>query len=322
MSKRNRRRKRNKMSKIIRMTPEMIEESKRKFEARLQNMNLANGTLTYTETFLPTGKKAVVWFTPDAYMKMFALIQEVDDEVAWHGIAHRLDEPGNYLISDILVYPQEVTGATVNTDQTEYDNWMMELDDDTFNNLRMQGHSHVRMGCTPSSTDLEHQGKIIQQLEGDMFYIFMIWNKYLKFHATIYDLGINTLFEHGDISIQMVGANAGLGEFLSEAKGMVKKRTYNNYQGSNYGGYGYGQNGYSGYQGNNTKPATTPTTTPATTSAPKTAPATNIVKPKEEKKSEPAVPTRPKPCIGNGWSGAANHQYDDDDDIYDVHHIQ
>jgi hypothetical protein len=129
------------MSKIIRMTPEMIEESKRKFEARLQNMNLANGTLTYTETFQATNQKAVVWITPDAYTKMIALIQDSDKEVAWHGVAHRLEAEGQYVITDILVYPQEVTGATVNTDQAEYEQWMMNLEDDVFNNLRMQGMS-------------------------------------------------------------------------------------------------------------------------------------------------------------------------------------
>ena len=238
------------------MTPEMIAESKRKFEARLQNMNLANGTLTYTETFQPTGQKAVVWFTPDAYTKMIALIQDSDKEVAWHGIAQRLESSGHYVISDILVYPQEVTGATVNTDQEEYERWMMDLEDDVFNNLRMQGHSHVYMDTFASATDLEHQAKIIKQLEGDMFYIFMIWNKKFKFTAKIYDLKINTLFEPGDVSVQMVGASQGLRDFLNEARAMVKPKTYgtqNNY----HGGY------QGGYQSQN-KPAVTTQNAPAT----------------------------------------------------------
>lgn len=300
------------MSKIIRMTPEMIAESKRKFEARLQNMNLANGTLTYTETFQPTGQKAVVWFTPDAYTKMIALIQDSDKEVAWHGIAHRLETPGHYVISDILVYPQEVTGATVNTDQEEYERWMMDLEDDVFNNLRMQGHSHVYMDTFASATDLEHQGKIIKQLEGDMFYIFMIWNKRFKFTAKIYDLKINTLFEPGDISVQMVGTSQGLLDFLNEARSMVKTKTYGtqgNYQGGCQGNY----------QSQN-KPAATTQNTPAASNAAGSAP---VVTPKEQGSSSSAassVPSRPKTCIGNGWSGAANHQNAYDDYDYDNPH--
>lgn len=298
------------MSKIIRMTPEMIAESKRKFEARLQNMNLANGTLTYTETFQPTGQKAVVWFTPDAYTKMIALIQDSDKEVAWHGIAQRLETSGHYVISDILVYPQEVTGATVNTDQEEYERWMMDLEDDVFNNLRMQGHSHVYMDTFASATDLEHQAKIIKQLEGDMFYIFMIWNKKFKFTAKIYDLKINTLFEPGDVSVQMVGASQGLQDFLNEARAMVKTKTYGT-QGNYQGGY------QGGYQSQN-RPAATTQNTPA---ASNTAGAPPAVTPKEQVSGGStggAIPSRPKPCIGNGWSGAANHQnnYYDDDNPY------
>ena len=299
------------MSKIIRMTPEMIEASKRKFEQRLRSMNVTNGSISYSETFAPTNKKAVVWFTPEAYIKMVALLQDSEKEVAWHGVAYRLEEDGHYLISDILVYPQEVTGATVNTDQAEYETWLMEKEDDVFNNIRMQGHSHVRMDTHPSPTDLGHQEKIVQQLEDDMFYIFMIWNKYLKYTAKIYDLKLNTLFEPGDVDLAMVGAPVTLDDFLKDARAMVKTKTYqpqNSYQGGNYnGGYqGNYQGGYqNGYQGSYNKPATT---TPAAQSAQnKTEP------PKEEKKDVPAIPTRPKPCIGNGWRGAAASDYDEDD---------
>ena len=303
------------MSKIIRMTPEMIEESKRKFEARLRNMNLENGTLTYTETFQSTNQKAVVWFTPDAYTKMIALIQDSSKEVAWHGIAHRLEEPGQYVISDILVYPQEVTGATVNTDQAEYEGWIMSLEDEVFNNLRMQGHSHVYMDCHPSHTDLEHQGKIIDQLEGDMFYIFMIWNKHFKFTGKIYDLKINTLFESSDISVQMVGASQGLADFLTEARAMVKTKSYTSGSGYRSGYQGGYQNGYQ----NQTKPAATAqnTTTPAAST---TTPATTKKDDKPVTAAGNTVPSRPKTCIGNGWSGAANHQSSFDDDDYDNPH--
>lgn len=295
------------MSKIIKMTPEMIEESKRRFEARLKSMNCVDGKVTYTDTFTPTGQKAVVWFTPDAYTKMIALIQDSEKEVAWHGIAHRVeDEVGQYVISDILVYPQEVTGATVNTDQAEYEQWLMKQEDDVFNNIRMQGHSHVRMDTFASATDLEHQAKIVQQLEGDMFYIFMIWNKYFKYTAKIYDLKINTLFEPGDISVQMIGASQGLLDFLKEARSMVKTKTYSNQ-------YNYGGNYQGSYQSQN-KPVTSTQPAPGATGSAN--PATAVNSSAQNASSAPSggdIPSRPKTCIGNGWSGAANHQYDDDD---------
>ena len=293
------------MSKIIRMTPEMIESAKVRFEERLKNMNCVDGKITFSDTFTPTGQKAVVRFEPDAYVKMIALIQDSEKEVAWHGIAHRVEgEVGQYVISDILVYPQEVTGATVNTDQAEYEAWLNKLDDDAFSNLRMQGHSHVRMDTFASATDLEHQAKIVRQLEGDMFYIFMIWNKYFKFTAKIYDLKINTLFEPGDVSVQMVGADGGLLEFLTEARAMVKNRvpTTNNYSGNYAGNH---QNNYTGGAGSTQQTQNKPVST-----TPATAPANS--------NNATSVPSRPKTCIGNGWSGAANHQndYDDYDNPY------
>lgn len=310
------------MSKIIKMTPEMIEESKRRFEQKLKTMNCVDGKVTFTDVFTPTGQKAIIWFTPDAYTKMIALIQDSDKEVAWHGVAHRVDDHvGEYVISDILVYPQEVTGSTVNTDQAEYETWLMQQDDDVFNNLRMQGHSHVRMETFASATDLEHQAKIVQQLEGDMFYIFMIWNKYFKFTAKIYDLKINTLYEPGDISVQMIGASKGLIDFITEARAMVKVKTY-----SNYGGYqgGY-QNGYqSGYQNQN-KPATSGATNGATTPSKTSQPAENSGgvnnnSKQENQEKDSAIPSRPKSCIGNGWSGASNHKNSYDDEDYDNPH--
>lgn len=303
------------MSKIIRMTPEMIQEATERFAAQLKRSNIVDGKISYSETFKATGQKAVVWFTPDAYAKMVALIQDSDKEVAWHGVAHRVDDQvGQYVITDILVYPQEVTGATVNTDQEEYEMWMMQQEDDVFNNIRMQGHSHVRMETHPSPTDLEHQAKIVEQLEGDMFYIFMIWNKYFKYTAKIYDLQINTLFEPSDISVMMVGSRQGLEDFLKEARSMVKTKTYN-YQ--SYQGTGY-QSGYQGsYNGsyNQNKPATTQQSSQSTVTA----------STKDEKKNENSgVPSRPKGCIGKGWGGANgcdnNYDYDDADDPYGRYH--
>lgn len=127
--------------------------------------------------------------------------------------------------------------------------------------------------------------------------------------AKIYDLKINTLFEPADISIQMVGAGSGLAEFLKDAKAKVKNKPYNyNYQNGyqNYGYQGSYNGGYqSGYQSGQPKTSTpTSTTAPASSTGPKS----------------DDVPSRPKPCIGNGWGGAANCSGYGDYDDYDNPH--
>lgn len=234
----SRRRKHN-MSKIIKLTPEFIEQCRREFDEYISTARIADGKVSFTKTLNYPDRKATLFFEPDAWIKMDALVRNFDDEVAWHGVAFRGDNPNadDYYITDIIVYPQEVTGATVNTDQAEYEQWLMSFDDDVFNNIRMQGHSHVNMGVTPSGVDTTHQEKILEQLDDDMFYIFLIWNKKGDRTIKIYDLAKNVLFETADVNVKIIGENLGIDEFISEAKKMVKKKSYNyggTYKGPTY----------------------------------------------------------------------------------------
>lgn len=177
---------------------------------------------------------------------MQTLIREFDKEVAWHGVAERCEEKDTYLISDILVYPQEVTGSTVTTDQNEYEMWLMKQEDDVFNNIRMQGHSHVNMSTSPSSVDLNLYDGILSQLDSDMFYIFMIYNKRGEKTVKLYDLRENILFETADVTVAVkeVGDLTG---FLEEAKELVVTKTYN--YGAGVRTYGNSYPGYPSYGG-------------------------------------------------------------------------
>lgn len=240
------------MSKIIKITSDHLDEICRDFEKSLREAKVADGKISFTKTLGLVNRKATVYFSEIAWLKMQTLIREFDKEVAWHGIATRGEDTtkDEYYINDILVYPQEVTGATVNTDQEKYEMWLMQHDDDVFNNIRMQGHSHVNMGTSPSSVDLTHQEKILEQLEDDMFYIFMIWNKRGEKNVKIYDLAKNVLFDGNDVTVKVSGDSIGISKFLTEAKEMVKNKpfisastSYGNYTYGNYT-YGSGNNSY------------------------------------------------------------------------------
>lgn len=225
------------MSRLIKMTPEYIEECRSDFEKALRLAKLSDGKLNFTKIFPSSDRKAEVFFTPSAWAKMVILINEFDKEVAWHGVAHRAGEvegeatPAGqkceYIITDILVYPQEVSAATVEMDTEKYASWLMEnIEDERFNGIRMQGHSHVRMSPTPSSVDLTHQEEILNMLGDNDFYIFMIWNKSFASNIKIYDMRENTLFENGDVTVHILDEVGNLNEFLSSAKAMVKDRVY------------------------------------------------------------------------------------------------
>lgn len=219
------------MSKPIRFTPALIQQMMMDFGEKLSGTKYFDGKVSYTKTYTyedSEDSKAIILFEPVAYAKMIMLLHTFDSEVGWHGTVERLDER-TFVIKDILVYPQEVTGSTVTPDQTKYQTWMMELDDDTFNELHMQGHSHVNMGTTPSAVDTAFYESILNQMTDEDFYIFMIFNKRLERTVKIYDMKSNTLYENGDVSIGIRCEEGDLSQFITDAKDDVVKKTYTTY---------------------------------------------------------------------------------------------
>ena len=234
------------MAKIIKLTPEYLEEVRADFELALQGMKLADGKINFTKTFGTINRKATVFFTEMAWQKMQALVREFDKEVAWHGVARRGEDPekDEYIISDILVYPQEVTGATVTTDQVKYQMWLYDDENDAvFNDIRMQGHSHVNMSTTPSGVDTSLYERILDQMDDSTFYIFLIYNKRGEYTYKIYDMAKNVLFETADVTVQILGNGFDMQAFLKDAKSkVVNKPTY--VGGYQYGAYDYGNRPY------------------------------------------------------------------------------
>lgn len=241
------------MSKPIVLTEEILQEWMKEFETKARSTKMTGGKFTYTQEIEYEGEdKVKIIFTPSAYIKMLTLLREFSDEVAWHGIVDRHGDDG-FVISDILVYPQEVTGSTVNTDQEEYTKWMNAIPMDTFNRMHMQGHSHVNMQVNPSAVDLNHQESIVSQLHGDHFYIFMIWNKRLEHNIKVYDFRENTLYEDKDCVVTVAARGFDTIKFVQDAKDQVKRKSYLQSQGS-----GFGQNGFQWNRGQNYGGATTP----------------------------------------------------------------
>lgn len=216
------------MPRPIKMSEEIIQQMVSEFEKTVRDLKTVDGKVSYTRTvtYKSAGTKVVIDFSPIAFLKMNALIREFSSEVAWHGTVERIS-PKWFLVKDILVYPQKVTGATVNTDQEAYAKWMQELDDETFNSLRFQGHSHVNMGVSPSSTDIENQGRIVSQFgSADHFYIFMIWNKSMDFSARVFDMSANSIYDTDEVEVEVAGHPFRLAGFIKDAKDAVKSSYY------------------------------------------------------------------------------------------------
>lgn len=218
------------MARPIRLTPELLEEVTQSFINCVKKMKISDGELTYKQNLRYAGKdiRAKILFEPKAFAKMTMLLNGFDSEVAWHGTVERAGDEV-FVIKDILVYPQEVSGATVNTDQEGYTKWLIDLEDDVANSLFMQGHSHVNMATSPSSVDLEHQEKILKQITDDGFYIFMIYNKRMEHTIRIYDFKTNTMYEDADIEVSVSDDGDDLDAFMEDAKQQVVSKVVKAY---------------------------------------------------------------------------------------------
>lgn len=210
--------------KPIKLTDAQVRQIQEDIQKMLADEKFYNGKIDLRYTLESVQRNVKLGFDPMAFAKMQALIYSFDSEVAWHGQAVRTES--GFYIKDIMVYPQEVSGTTVNTDQDGYERWLMGLEDDVFNECRMQGHSHVNMGTSPSSVDTTHQEAILEQLEDADYYIFMIWNKRMESTIYIFDMENNAMYENSDISIYIGDEDFDMAGFLRDAKDSVKTKTY------------------------------------------------------------------------------------------------
>lgn len=238
---------------------QLIVESRQLKKRKFQNDQADGVTLNFKLKEVKDDRKAKLKFSKTAWMKIFALVHTYSTEVEWHGVVERVSADTFY-IKDILIFPHKVTGATVISDQVEYEKWLDTLDNETFNALRFHGHSHVNMSVTPSSVDMTYRHNILNNFgtpspTSDFFYIFLIFNKKGDISGEIYDLQNNALYSKSttadEINIVVEDCDW-LTEFLDEAKKVVTEScSYGsgNYGGSNYGGYGgttYGGNSHAG----------------------------------------------------------------------------
>ena len=206
----------------MKLTNKQIQEILVNMRQQLKNFKTRESSLRIDWKMPDCEKeKAKLIILPVAWEKLIALVDECDKEIAWHGTVTRTDNV--YTITDILVFPQTVTGCTVTSDETEYSLWIANQPDEIFNSLRFHGHSHVNMGTSPSGTDTTYQEDILRNLKD--FYIFAIFNKKGDHWCAIYDVDNNVAYENKDI--ELVTPNTGNVEWAKEQiKSYVKSNDY------------------------------------------------------------------------------------------------
>ena len=162
-----------------------------------------------------------VMITADAYIKMRKLVEETSTEVGWYGT---VEEHGDqFLINDIMVYPQTVTGSTCEQDDDRMFEFELSLTDEQVNTKRFQGHSHVNMGVTPSSVDENFYNDLLTQVTD--YFIIMVTNKRDDIYLRFYDKQNNLVYEDLDLKI-VSDQGVDYDEWYIEEAKKLSKRTF------------------------------------------------------------------------------------------------
>lgn len=229
--------------KPYKMTDTILKAIQKEFQKALKQYDSASTTFQFKYTPKPakSTKQIKVYCLPTAWCKITTLIQKTDTEIAWHMLINKVSK-NQYIITDVLVYPQTVTGATVNTDDTKYALWVNAIPDADFQIMRGQGHSHVNMGVSPSSVDTSYYADLLKTVQKG-FYLFMIANKKGDMFLQLIDVDANTVYESSDIIFEIASQQWYQNKWYNEMMKNISRitNTYNRahtVKDDNYHGYG------------------------------------------------------------------------------------
>ena len=132
-------------------------------------------------------KAPEVYYTPLVWESIRYLVDTIPSEVGWLGIADKIEDTGNYLVTDIYVPEQTVSGVETDISAEALTKLALELESQNIPSEKLiyWGHSHVNMGVTPSMQD---ELQIEDFLEnGCEFFIRGIYNKRGDSKVDVYD---------------------------------------------------------------------------------------------------------------------------------------
>ena len=223
---------------------ELTEEAKEKILARameemkksLDDYSFKTGEqkLTFSTTVSEVLKdKITVMFEPLTYLRMQALVEFYDTELAWYGLIKKIN-PKLYYVYDVKVMKQTVNGSKVDTEDEDMLEFFDSLTDEEINDLHFQAHSHVNMSTGASGTDIENQLDTVSKIDKKGFYLFQIWNKSGDINTYLYDKEANMLYDRKDIVIEVEAGETTLSDFVASTVDLVSERKTSYYPNYNY----------------------------------------------------------------------------------------
>lgn len=149
--------------------------------------------VSYTPNLIPTIEISTI-----AIDKMRVFVDECADEIGWLGTATFDKEINQYNIHDVYLFKQQVHSTTTEIKPeglTEFATELLDREDgvEIWNNLKVWGHSHVRMGLTPSGQDNKQMDEF--STIGHNWFIRIIANKLGELCVDLfhYEMGVTLL---------------------------------------------------------------------------------------------------------------------------------
>ena len=144
-----------------------------------------------TKVEVMEGKVPHISIDTDALTKMKLYVDECADEIGWLGTAYKDEENNIIFIEDVYLFDQEVHATTTEITPEGLSEFAEELLSsgeagmDTWNNLKVWGHSHVNMSVSPSVQD-DSQMETFEEGGHDWF-IRIIANKKGELKIDLYN---------------------------------------------------------------------------------------------------------------------------------------
>lgn len=188
---------------------------------------------TKVETSLDLAPRILISET--AITKMQVYVEECPDEIGWLGVAYRDEEENIISIKDVFLFDQEVHATTTEITPeglTDFATEIVSKGDEgieLWNNMKVWGHSHVRMGITPSAQD-NKQMETFKDSGFDWF-IRIIANKQGELKVDLYDYKSSIVYLDLPWSEEMSQEEAQIMEQINNLYAVIDELSQNKYQG-------------------------------------------------------------------------------------------
>ena len=207
-----------------------------KFQKEWKNYkeNVNEKKFTFSIDFSePLKDKIEIMFTPQAFLRMHALVDFYSTEVGWYGLVEKLDDK-LYRVYDVKICKQYVNGSKVDTEDEDTLEFFNTLTDEEAEDMHFQAHSHVKMSTEASGVDLQNQLDVVRNMGKKGFYIFQIWNKNEDINTYLYDLDNNMFYDKKDIIITIEDGNETIADWVAKTKLLVQEKKVKTYYPATY----------------------------------------------------------------------------------------